>query len=57
MKNFIKLERIISEELSKGKIKVEITRMFRLKALDFSSDKREFKEYLVWESNWYAKTG
>jgi hypothetical protein len=29
--------------------------MFRLKALDFSSDKREFKEYLVWESNWYAK--
>jgi hypothetical protein len=42
-------------DLTKGKIKVEITRMVRLKAQDFGSDKREFKEYLVWESNWYAK--
>jgi hypothetical protein len=42
-------------DLTKGKIKVEVTRMVRLKAQDFSSDKREYKEYLVWESNWYAK--
>src|SRR5438093_4131226 len=42
-------------DLTKGKIKVEITRMVRLKAQDFSSDKHEFKEYLIWESNWYAK--
>ncbi len=42
-------------DLTKGKIKVEITRMIRLKALDYGSDKREYKEYLTWESNWYAK--
>ena len=42
-------------DLTKGKIKIEITRMIRLKAQDFSSDKREYKEYLVWESNWFAK--
>jgi hypothetical protein len=29
--------------------------MVQLKAQDFSSDKREYKEYLVWECNWYAK--
>lgn len=42
-------------DLTKGKVKVEITRMFRVRAQDFSSDKKEFKEYLLWESNWYAK--
>ena len=42
-------------DLTKGKAKVEVTTMLRLKAQDFSSDKREYKEYLVWESNWYAK--
>ena len=53
-----KLElRFLSQvDLSKGKIKVEITRMIRLQAQNYSTgDKREFKEYLLWESNWYAK--
>jgi hypothetical protein len=47
-------------DITKGKIKVEVikvevTRMVRLRAQDFGSDKREYKEYLIWESNWYAK--
>jgi hypothetical protein len=29
--------------------------MFRLRVLDYSSDRRESKQYLIWESNWYAK--
>ena len=34
-------------DLTKGKVKVEITRMFRVRAQDFASEKREFKEYLL----------
>jgi hypothetical protein len=42
-------------DISKGKIQVEVTRMFRIHAIDYSSEKREFKDYLYFESNWYAK--
>lgn len=42
-------------DIDQGKIKVQITRMFRLRGTDWSTDKKEKKEYLVWESNWYAK--
>jgi len=42
-------------DISKGKIKVKITRMFRLKAIDYSTENEESKEYLYFESNWYAK--
>lgn len=44
-----------SVDITKGKIKIDITRMFRLQARDYSTDKLEYKEYLMWESNWYAK--
>lgn len=42
-------------DIDQGKIKVQITKLFRLRATDYSTDKREKKEYLMWESNWYAK--
>ena len=42
-------------DVSKRKIKVKITRMYRLKAVDYSNENEESKEYLYWESNWYAK--
>ena len=29
--------------------------MYRLKAVDYSTENEESKEYLYWESNWYAK--
>ena len=37
-----------------GKIKVKVTRMIRVKAPDYTSDKQEMKEYLVFESEWTA---
>lgn len=42
-------------DISKGNIKVKITRIYRLKTVDYSTEKEESKEYLYWESNWYAK--
>jgi hypothetical protein len=44
-------------DLTKGKIKVEVTRMFRVRAQDYSSDKREFKEYLYGKAIGMPKTG
>ena len=38
-------------DIDQGKIKAQITRMFRLRATDWSTDKREKKDYLLWESN------
>jgi hypothetical protein len=39
---------------SKEKVKVRITRMFRLKAIDYESEKHENKEYLYYETEWRA---
>ena len=32
-----------------------VTKIVRLKAPDYSTKKRELKEYLVWDENWYGK--
>jgi hypothetical protein len=42
-------------DIDQGKVKVEVTRMFRLRGIDYSTEKREKKEYLLFESNWYGK--
>jgi hypothetical protein len=42
-------------DIDQGKIKVEVTSMVRLKAIDYSTEKREKKEYLVFSSEWTAK--
>jgi hypothetical protein len=42
-------------DAGKGPVKVRITRMFRCKAVDYSSEKEERKEYLYWESEWKGK--
>jgi hypothetical protein len=34
---------------------VEITQIFRVQAIDYSTEKQELKEYLVYQSNCYAK--
>ncbi len=39
----------------KGKVKVRITRMFRIRAIDYSTEKNESKDYLYYETEWTAK--
>ncbi len=39
----------------KGKIKVRIPRMFRIRAIDYSSEKNESREYLYYETLWTGK--
>lgn len=34
---------------------MEITQIFRVQAIDYSTEKQELKEYLVYQSNCYAK--
>ncbi len=46
---------LVSVDPGKGKVKVRITRMFRIKAIDYSSEKNESKEYLYYETEWTAK--
>ncbi len=39
----------------KGKVKVRIPRMFRIRAIDYSTEKNESKQYLYYETEWTAK--
>ncbi len=39
----------------KGKVKVRITKMFRIRAIDYSTEKNESKDYLYYETEWTAK--
>lgn len=49
-------QRFLNEvDATKGKIKVRISRMFRCKGVDYSTEKEERKEYLYFESTWYGK--
>ena len=38
----------------KGPVKTRVTRMFRIRAIDYDSEKHETKEYLYYETEWYA---
>lgn len=44
-------------DITKGKIKVEITKLVRVREKDYSSEtgKQEYRDFVTWESNWYAK--
>src|SRR6476619_5189275 len=42
-------------DLKHGKIKVQIRNMIRQKAIDYSTENEEEKEYLTWLSDWSAK--
>jgi len=46
------LQRVDTEKYS---VEKEVTHRFRVKAKDYSSNKREQKEFLVWWENWYGK--
>jgi|GEM_PF-1616977 len=47
--------RFLSEvDTRQGPILREVTRIFRVKAIDWSSEKKERKEYLYYEENWYG---
>jgi hypothetical protein len=52
-RNFLSLVNI--EPDKGGPIKREITRMVRLKARDYSSEKVVYREYLIWYENWRGK--
>jgi hypothetical protein len=41
--------------IERGKIQVAITAMIRLLAPDYSTEKQERREYLLYESDWFAK--
>lgn len=40
---------------SKGPIEREVTKIVRVKAIDYSSKKREKKEYVYYSENWHGK--
>ncbi len=40
---------------TKGKVKVRITRMFRIRAIDYDDERQQSKEYLYYETEWRAK--
>lgn len=49
-------KRFLSEvDVSKGPIERTVTRMFRLKAIDLSTTKRERKENIYYEEDWEGK--
>jgi len=53
---YIDENRFLSEvDTRQGPILREVTRIIRLKAIDWSSETRERKEYLVYYENWYGK--
>ena len=48
--------RFLSEvDTRQGSILREVTRIVRLKAIDWSTEKRERKEYLIYYENWYGE--
>lgn len=50
------VNRFLSEvDIKQGPILRQVTRIVRLKAIDWSSEKRERKEYLIYYENWYGK--
>jgi hypothetical protein len=45
-------------DLKHGKVRVEITKLVRIRARDYSEenkDKVAYRDFLTWESNWHAK--
>jgi hypothetical protein len=49
-------KRFLSEvDTKQGPIERVVTAIVRLKAIDYSTEKRERKEYLFWYENWYGR--
>jgi len=52
--NTQELEFLSEVDERQGPIQREITRMIRLKAIDYTTKNKERKEYLYWFENWYG---
>ena len=48
------LQRIDAEKHPEA-LEKEVTRIFRIKARDYSSKTREQKEFIYWSENWFGK--
>jgi hypothetical protein len=42
-------------DTDKGKVKIRIPRMFRIRAIDYEDERQQMKEYLYYETVWTAK--
>jgi len=53
---YVDENRFLSElDIRQGPMLRQVTRIVRLKAIDWSSEKRERKEHLIYYENWYGK--